>query len=69
MKAIALMGIRVYQTALSSFLPSSCRYYPTCSHYGEEAISRYGAIKGSWLTLRRLARCTPFGGRGFDPVP
>lgn len=69
MKAVALFGIRLYQVTLSPFLMSSCRYYPTCSCYGEEAIQRHGALKGSWLTLKRLARCTPFGGRGFDPVP
>jgi hypothetical protein len=48
---------------------SSCRYYPTCSHYGEEAIEKHGALKGAWLTLRRLVRCQPWGSSGFDPVP
>lgn len=69
MKALALLGIRVYQIIFSPFLMSSCRYYPTCSHYGEEAIQKHGALKGGWLTVRRLARCHPFGERGYDPVP
>jgi len=47
---------------------ASCRLYPTCSHYGEEAIERFGTLKGGWLTLKRLARCRPLGGRGYDPV-
>ena len=69
MKSALLVGIRLYRAALSPLLFTSCRYFPTCSHYGEEAISKYGAMKGGWLTVRRLARCTPFGGRGYDPVP
>ena len=69
MKVLAVLGIRFYRTALSPFLASSCRYYPACSYYGEEAIQRHGAIKGGWLTIKRLARCHPFGKQGFDPVP
>ncbi len=69
MKKIALLGIRLYRAALSPFTMSSCRYYPSCSHYGEEAIEKHGTVKGGWLTLRRLARCRPFGGQGYDPVP
>lgn len=69
MKIVALVGIRIYRAALSPFLFSSCRYYPTCSHYGEEALKKHGFLKGSWLTVKRLARCRPFGGEGYDPVP
>jgi putative membrane protein insertion efficiency factor len=64
-----LIFIRFYQTAISPFTPPSCRYTPTCSAYAAEAIGRHGSIKGSWLALRRLLRCHPFGGRGYDPVP
>jgi len=61
--------IRVYQYAISPYLPPSCRYTPTCSAYGVEAIQKYGALKGGWLTLKRLASCHPWGGSGYDPVP
>lgn len=65
----ALAVIRFYQRGISPLLPPSCRYVPTCSAYAEEAIRRYGAGRGGWLALRRLARCHPFGGHGHDPVP
>jgi hypothetical protein len=61
--------IRAYQLVLRPALPPTCRYTPSCSHYGIEAIRMYGALKGCWLTLRRLARCHPWGGSGYDPVP
>jgi hypothetical protein len=61
--------IRFYQAAISPYLPPSCRYTPTCSAYGIEAIKKYGPIKGGWLTLKRLASCHPWGGSGYDPVP
>ena len=65
-----LLGvIRQYQRFLSPVLPKACRYTPTCSVYAQEAIARYGALKGSWLAARRLLRCNPFGGHGYDPVP
>ncbi|HSM08823.1 MAG TPA: membrane protein insertion efficiency factor YidD [Gemmatimonadota bacterium] len=66
----ALLGlIRFYRAAISPLLPPACRYEPTCSEYARVAIERYGAGRGSWLALRRLARCHPFGGSGWDPVP
>ena len=64
-----LWFIRAYQFVLSPLLPSSCRFYPTCSHYGYEAIEKYGVLKGGWLTIKRLARCQPFCKGGYDPVP
>jgi putative membrane protein insertion efficiency factor len=61
-------GIRVYQGLSAGRLPR-CRYSPTCSHYAAEAIELHGAGRGSWLTVKRLARCAPWGGSGWDPVP
>jgi putative membrane protein insertion efficiency factor len=69
LKTAAVLGIRMYRVFLSPFTMSSCRYYPTCSHYGEEAIRKYGALRGAWLTVRRLVHCNPWGGSGLDPVP
>ena len=69
MRAGALAAIRLYQRAISPFMPVSCRYLPTCSEYSHQAIADRGLPRGLWLTARRLARCTPFGGRGYDPVP
>ena len=68
MKGTAVLAIRIYQKAISPYLPSGCRYTPTCSHYSQEAIQRHGAIKGGWMGLKRLARCHPWGGKGYDPV-
>jgi putative membrane protein insertion efficiency factor len=61
--------VRAYQILISPLLPASCRYFPTCSAYALEALSRHGAMRGSWLTVRRLARCHPFRPGGYDPVP
>lgn len=69
MKWLLLRLIRGYQRLLSPILPPACRYQPTCSNYAIEAIERHGALRGGWLALRRLARCTPWGGSGIDPVP
>ncbi len=69
MKYIAMGLIRLYQLTLSPLLPSSCRFTPSCSHYGYEAIRRFGFIKGGWLTAKRIARCHPFSAGGYDPVP
>jgi putative membrane protein insertion efficiency factor len=60
--------IKVYKYTLSPMLPNACRYTPTCSQYAEEAIRKHGVIKGTWLGLKRISRCHPWGGSGFDPV-
>ncbi len=62
-------AIRFYRSALSPLKPPVCRFYPTCSSYGLEAIEKYGAGKGTWLLVKRLARCQPFSRGGYDPVP
>lgn len=64
---IAVIG--VYRAVISPILPNACRYTPTCSDYAQQALRKYGAIKGSWLAARRLLRCHPWGGFGEDPVP
>lgn len=64
-----LLLIRFYQYFISPLLGSSCRFTPTCSQYGVEAITKYGPFKGGWLTLKRIGRCNPWGGHGHDPVP
>ena len=69
MKHLLLGLIRLYQMTLSKMLPPSCRFEPSCSHYGYEAIAKYGAVKGGWLAIKRVARCHPFHPGGFDPVP
>ena len=70
MKKLLLCLIRFYQKAISPAFPARCRYYPTCSRYAYEAITKYGAFKGSWLALKRFLRCHPFhNGDYFDPVP
>ncbi|MEM6630411.1 MAG: membrane protein insertion efficiency factor YidD [Bacteroidota bacterium] len=66
---IATFPIRVYQVCISPFFPSSCRHVPTCSQYALEAIKEWGAIKGTWLGIKRIAKCHPWGSSGYDPVP
>lgn len=68
-RSLAIGAIRGYRLVVSPFLPMSCRFHPTCSAYGIEAIARHGAVAGLWLTLRRIARCHPWNGGGLDPVP
>jgi putative membrane protein insertion efficiency factor len=61
--------VRGYQLFISPFVPPSCRFHPTCSHYAIEALQKHGAVKGFWLALRRIARCHPWHPGGHDPVP
>ncbi len=61
--------IRFYQATISPLFPHTCRYTPTCSTYGVEAIRKHGPFKGGWLALKRFLSCNPFGGQGYDPVP
>ncbi len=67
--AFFIFLIRVYQITLSPFLGGHCRYQPSCSHYGIEAIKKHGPFKGGWLALKRIISCNPWGGSGYDPVP
>jgi putative membrane protein insertion efficiency factor len=69
MKQIFIALIRFYQKFISPITPPTCRFYPTCSHYGLEAYRRFGVIKGSFLTVKRIVKCHPFHPGGFDPVP
>ena len=66
---IFILLIRFYQYFISPVTGASCRYTPTCSQYGVQAIKKYGAFKGGWLTLKRIGSCNPWGGHGHDPVP
>lgn len=61
--------IRGYQWVISPILPGTCRFVPTCSEYAAEAVTRHGALKGGWLATKRILRCNPWGGWGYDPVP
>lgn len=69
LKYIFILPIRLYQRVISPFLGSNCRYEPTCSQYAVEAINEWGIFKGTWLGIRRISRCHPWGGMGYDPVP
>jgi putative membrane protein insertion efficiency factor len=66
---LLIFGVQLYQGLLGVHMGNCCRFEPSCSHYSIEALRRHGAMRGSWLTLRRLLRCHPFGPCGPDPVP
>jgi uncharacterized protein len=68
MKYLVLSFLQLYKTFLSPFLPPACRFTPTCSEYTAQAVEKYGAIKGTWLGVKRILRCQPFCKGGFDPV-
>jgi len=68
MRRVAIFLLRLYQRLISPVLPPACRFYPTCSEYAIEAIRKKGVVRGCWLGLRRIARCHPWGGAGYDPV-
>ena len=69
MRVLALGVIRFYQAAVSPYLPSVCRFTPTCSNYTAQAIAEYGVFRGSFLGVKRILNCRPGGGKGYDPVP
>lgn len=69
MKKLLIVLVKGYQAMVSPFLPSSCRHAPSCSEYAVEALSRHGAWRGSWLTIKRVSRCHPWHAGGYDPVP
>ncbi|MBP5770853.1 MAG: membrane protein insertion efficiency factor YidD [Bacteroidaceae bacterium] len=69
LKQLFILPIRFYQRCISPLTPPSCRFTPTCSQYAIEAIQRHGILKGLYLAIRRILRCHPWGGCGFDPVP
>mgnify|MGYP002623806397 CR=1 FL=1 len=68
-KQVFILPIRFYQRCISPLLPAACRYTPTCSHYAVEAIQAYGPLKGTWMGIKRIVSCNPWGGHGYDPVP
>lgn len=69
LKKVFISIIRFYQIVISPLKPPTCRFYPTCSHYGLEAVKRFGAIRGGWLAIIRILKCHPFHPGGVDPVP
>ena len=68
MTAPAIWLIRTYQQTISPYLPAVCRFQPSCSQYALEAVERYGTVRGCWLGFKRILRCRPMGGQGYDPV-
>ena len=69
MTGVVLRAIRVYQLTMAPLFAGSCRYYPSCSQYTYEAVTRYGWARGSWMGIKRIGRCHPFARGGYDPVP
>ena len=69
MKIIALWLIRAYQKTISRMFPPTCRFIPSCSEYGYQAIAKYGLVKGGWMAIKRVSRCHPLNPGGYDPVP
>jgi hypothetical protein len=68
-KYLILVPVRLYQLLISPLLPPACRYFPSCSAYMIQAVTKHGFLKGGWLGTKRLLRCAPWGGHGYDPVP
>ncbi|MCC8146514.1 MAG: membrane protein insertion efficiency factor YidD [Bacteroidales bacterium] len=66
---IVLIPVWFYRACISPLIPASCRYTPTCSEYTIQAVKKYGPFKGGWLAIKRISRCHPWGGHGYDPVP
>ncbi len=66
---LVLLPVRFYRLFISPLIPSSCRYTPTCSEYAVQAVQKHGPVKGTWLAIKRILRCHPWGGHGYDPVP
>lgn len=64
-----LLIIKIYQTVLSPILPSTCRYSPTCSEYTKQSLIKFGLIKGGLISIKRIIKCNPWGGNGYDPIP
>jgi putative membrane protein insertion efficiency factor len=69
LRKISIAFIGFYQKAISPLFPAKCRYYPSCSQYAKEAITKHSLLKGCWLSLKRILKCNPFSKGGFDPVP
>lgn len=69
MTKILIYLVKFYQNAISPHFPPACRYTPSCSAYAVEALQKHGAFKGTWLAIKRISRCHPWGGSGYDPVP
>lgn len=69
MKQLLVLIFRGYQLLISPLLPNACRYAPTCSEYGIQAVRKHGALKGGWIAIKRILRCHPWGGHGYDPLP